>query len=95
MNKLYLTLAILLIAVPSYAVTYTITLTTSQDKAMQVLSATPLEWIQNAAEVKANKMIKELVKPRTDKQVDKMTDGEKNAVMNTVDITAERAARGR
>lgn len=71
----------------------TVTLTDEEYKAMSVLVPTPEEWANNAVKNKARKMIDELVDKNSDKKVIKMTEEEKNAVMNSIDLVEEKASR--
>lgn len=93
MKKLFLVLPILLLATTLHAKTIIVTLTQEQYDALSVLTSTPEEWVQNAATNKANAMIERLVKKYSNKQPSKMTQGEKEAVIRTIDLVKERNER--
>lgn len=93
MKKLGLVLIGLFIATNVYAVDITITLTQEQYDAMTVLTSTPEDWVQSAATAKANKMIDVLVKKYSDKQPGKISKGEKEAIIRTIDLDKERRER--
>lgn len=71
----------------------TVTLTDEEYKAMTVLTQTPEEWIQQAAKSKSQKMLNELVRKNSDKQPEKITDGEKKFVIDSIDMEKERESR--
>ena len=93
MKKVFLILPILLISVNVYAVDITVTLTQEQYDAMSVLTSTPEEWVQNSVTAKSNKMIDVLVKKYSDKQPGKISKGEKEAIIRTIDLDKERRER--
>ena len=93
MKKLGLILIGLFLATNVYAVDITVTLTQEQYDAMTVLTLTPEEWVQNSVTAKSNKMIDVLVKKYSDKQPGKISKGEKEAIIRTIDLDKERRER--
>ncbi len=92
--RIFLLFILLTFSTNAYAVKIiTVTLSDEEYKAMSVLSVSPEEWIQHAAKNKARKMIDRLVDPLSDKKLDKMTMAEKKAILDTIDIEAERLRR--
>ena len=86
-------IAFLLTAVNAFSKDIIITLTQEQYDAMTVLTVTPEEWLQNAADVKANKMIEVLITEYSDKQFSKISESEKKVIFNTIDLEKERNDR--
>lgn len=70
-----------------------VTLSQTEYDAMTVLTSTPEEWVQHAAENKARKMINVLVTDYSDKQSDKITDDEKKDIIDGIDLGREKDKR--
>jgi len=83
----------LLMTTSVYAKNITVTITQEQYDAMSVMTSTPEEWVQNAVTNKANSMIDRLVEKYSDKQADKMTNAEKKAVIDSIDLEKEKNER--
>ena len=93
-KRLFLVVIVLSLVSPAFAEkSITVTLTDEQYSAMTVLSNTPEEWSQHAVENKANKMIDRLCDTVSDKKVDKLTNAEKKAIIDGIDLKAEKAKR--
>jgi len=93
MKRLNLILIMLLMTTSVYAKNITVTITQEQYDAMSVMTSTPEEWVQNAVTNKANSMIDRLVEKYSDKQADKMTNAEKKAVIDSIDLEKEKNER--
>ena len=96
MKNMYLsvmTIAFFLMAVNAFSKDINVVLTQEQYDAMTVLTVTPEEWIQNAANVKANKMIEVLINEHSEKQFSKISESEKKVIFNTIDLEKERNDR--
>ena len=96
MKNMYLsvvTIAFFLMAVNAFSKDINVVLTQEQYDAMTVLTVTPEEWIKNAANVKANKMIEVLITEHSDKQFSKISESEKKVIFNTIDLEKERNDR--
>ena len=95
MRKLILVLAFLMVTTLGHARNINITLTYEEYKAMSVMTVTPEEWIQHAATNKARKMTEELVGLYSDYQPRKLDKASKDAVINSIDIEAEKEKRNK
>lgn len=70
-----------------------VTLSQTEYDAMTVMTITPEEWLQHAAKNKARKLINVLVRDNSDKQPEKITDGEKETIIDGIDLVKERDKR--
>lgn len=93
MKTFILTILGILITVNAYAVSITVNLTQDQYDAMSVLTSSPEQWLQDAANAKANKMIERLILKHSNKQAEKLTEQEKSAILKTIDLEKEKKER--
>jgi hypothetical protein len=77
----------------SYAKDITITLTDEEYKAMSVLTATPEQWVQDAATNKAQNMIDQIVTDNSDLQSSKVSASEKKRIIKGIDVVREKEKR--
>ena len=85
MKKLFLTLLIVLIALPAFAETITITVTAEEVKAVEGVVVSAQDWLQKAWNGKANKCTDRILTEVTDKNVNKLSKEEKDALIkNTI-----------
>jgi len=105
---LSLMLVIFLVSISYADVTHCVTISDEQDAVMSLVivkdnnqfAVNPGEfqegakaWIQHSATWKANKMIDQLVRRHSDKQPDKISRGQREAIIRTVDLAKERNER--
>ena len=93
LKKLFLLSVIVLMVSSAHAATITINLTETQLNALTALTVTPEAWAQHAVENKANRMIDRIVENNSDKRAEKLTVQEKETIVATVDLVAEKAKR--
>jgi len=95
MKQLFMGMLVSLIIVSNVYAEKIITVTISDEQysAMTILAQTPEEWSQHAVESKANKMINRLCNDYSDMNVDKLTNAEKKAIIDGIDLETEKAKR--
>ena len=93
MKRIILILIGLLITTNVYAVDITVTITQDQFDAMSVMTVTPQQWVQEAIDNKSNSMVDRLVEKHSDKQPSKLSEAQKNVILNSIDLNKERAER--